>query len=210
MNKHHNTDKQNHDQRQHTAIEAGLEQVALDLNRLANKRLPNRVLQGILKGYEDEIRQDAVILALQWFLRGESGVSERAHDWIPAKAIASTLQIAKRDYLKALKGEAERNEKIEEHIERVIWHPSQIATQDLPIAILRELAARSIREAHKSGQISEANAAVAMAVFVDLIPVQKLARCLGVHRSAIYQQLYRVKRHLPKYISQMDIQMSLI
>ena len=65
--------------------------IAGELDTLARQRLPDRVLQGNLAGYEDEIRQDAILLALSWYLRNRADTQHRVkYPWHSARALAGT------------------------------------------------------------------------------------------------------------------------
>jgi len=63
------------------------ESLASDLDQLAKGKLPDGCLDGVLKGQEPEIRQDAVLLALRWF-----GKCTNKEEWIPAASIAHALR----------------------------------------------------------------------------------------------------------------------
>ena len=46
-----------------------LNQLGIELDTLARRSLRDGVLRGILKGHEEEVRQEAILLALEWFFR---------------------------------------------------------------------------------------------------------------------------------------------
>ena len=60
QSKHTKTHSQNPNKRNdHEAPEESLEKIAEELTAMARKRLPDGVLQGILRGHEGDIRQKA-------------------------------------------------------------------------------------------------------------------------------------------------------
>lgn len=183
-----------------------LDQIAEELERLARRRLPDRVLQGVLAGYEEDIRQDAILLALGWYLRNESSTPMQAcHSWHGPRAIAGALRIIKRDCVKALKGEAEARQTMLAHVTTTTCHPVMIRGCDWPTSTMRKLTKKAIRIAHRTGRITALNAAIAIEVFVNGIQVIEIARRFNVHRSNIYQHLSRVRRHIPEIINALEV-----
>ncbi len=184
-----------------------IDRVAEELTRLARERLPNGKLQGDLKGFEDDIRQAAILLALTWYLRsigrGAGGGSGPA--WIPARAIAAALRIAERDQLKEQRRRAKTLQEIRLTGKDVVLHPSMIPSKDWPTSTMKRLVSQAIRIAHQSGKISAKNAVIGHEIFVEEIPVKTLAGRLGVHRSAVAQQRGRVRRQIPEIIRRLEI-----
>lgn len=182
-----------------------LEQIAEELTDLAQRRLPDGVLQGMLRGHEGDIRQKAILLALKWHLNGGSGDPEDpADDWHAPRAIAGALQIIKRDTIKELLDEADDRQRLPP-CRSVTCHPVMVRTCDWPTSVMRDLCRRAIRVALSDGRISPLNAAVAESVYVDGIHASVLARRRGVHRSSIYQHLSRTQPHLRHSIETMEV-----
>ena len=183
-----------------------LDRIAEELEGLARQRLPDRVLQGVLTGYEEDIRQDAVLTALGWHLRKDiSGPENPSRTWNAPRAIAGALRISKRDYIKAIKGEAEAQQEMLRHIDITTCHPAMIRSCDWPTSTMRRLTRKAIRTAHRTGRISPLNAAIAMECLVDGTKVTEIARRLNVHRSNIYQHLARTKCHIPGIIDGLEV-----
>ena len=180
--------------------------IAEELERLARHHLPDRVLQGIMTGHEEDIRQEAILLALSWFLRNETApLNQSSYAWHAPRAIAGALKIIKRDYLKALKGEEEALHTMIPYLDGAICHPVMIREWEWPTSTMRKLVRRAIRAVHKAGKISSLNAAIAMEAFVDGSEVSDIARRCGVHTSNIYQHLTRTRRHLPAAIAIIEV-----
>jgi hypothetical protein len=181
-------------------------QAAEELDILARRRLPDRVLQGGLTGCEDDVRQEAILLALSWFLRNEAAPDvDPGLPWHAPRAIAGALRIIKRNYLKNLKSNAETLQQIRLHENRMILHPVMIPTRDWPTCTMKRMIKKAIRIARNSYKISASNAAIAQEVLVQGIPVTALAEQLGVSRSAVNQQLSRAKRHLPTILQHLEV-----
>jgi len=182
-----------------------LEQIAEELTDQARRRLPDGVLKGILTGHEEDIRQQAILLALTWYLQGERIDPDNPVDaWHAPRAIAGALRIIKRDTIKELLSNAESHHQMLP-MPTTICHPVMIRACDWPTPIMRDLCRQAIRIALRDGKISPLNAAVAEAVYVDGIQVCDLAKRRNVHRSSIYQQLSRVRRHLRVIIESIDV-----
>lgn len=186
-----------------------LDQVADDLEKLARRHLPDRVLQGVMTGQEEDIRQDAILLALSWYLRKEtSTVKHSTHAWHAPRAIAGALKIIKRDYIKALKGEEEALLAMLPHLSGTICHPVMIRDCEWPTSTMQKVIRKSIRVVHRAGKISSLNAAIAMEALVDGIAVPVIAKRCGVHPSNIYQHLTRTRRHLPETIAMIEVSLN--
>lgn len=183
-----------------------LNRTAEELDTLARKRLPDRVLGGILKGYESDIRQDAILLALEWYLRQaiDPGTHSK-YPWHAARAIAAALNISKRDHIKAIKKETDMLRAMPSDGASVQEHPARISPCDWSLPTKRRVIRKAIRIALKDGRISPANAVVAMSVLIKRVPVRDMAERLGVHRSAVYQHLTRIRREVPDIIDQIEV-----
>lgn len=212
MNTHKNKQPKTHPSKNHTksisdqATEPDIDRVARELDTLARQRLPDRVFRGDLTGYEDEIRQDAILLALNWYLRQLRDPRHRENfPWNPARVIAATLQIQKREYLKALRKDADRHLTIPDVVAVVRDHPVMQRPSDWSASTLQIMMRGAIRIALRAGSISAANAAITLELFDGGITVREMAKRLGVHRSAIYQHLGRVRKQIPDIIDGMEV-----
>lgn len=183
-----------------------LDRTAEELDALARKRLPDRVLGGVLTGYESDIRQDAILLALEWYLRQaiDPGTHSK-YPWHAARAIAAALNIHKRDYIKAIKKEADALRSMPGDGVSVQEHPARTSPCDWPLPTKRRVMRKAMRIALKDRRISPANVVVAMGVLIKQIPVKEMAERLGVNRSAVYQHLNRVRREVPHIIDQIEV-----
>lgn len=206
QSKHTKTNPQNLNKRNdREASDDTLEQIAEELTDRAQQRLPDGVLQGILRGCEGDIRQEAILLALTWYLRGTSENCEKSVEaWHAPRAIAGALRIIKRDTIKDLLDEAEKTHRIDP-MPTTTCHPVMVRACDWPTPIMRDLCRRAIRVILHDGRITPLNAAVAEAVYVEGIQVIDLAARKKVHRSSIYQHLSRVQRHLRDVIESIEV-----
>lgn len=184
-----------------------LDRIAGELDTLARQRLPDRVLQGHLAGYEDEIRQDAIILALTWYLRNRADEALRVkYPWHAPRALAMALKIQKRDRLKAL-GKNLNMRTISMTDSKAPLHPALKRPCEWSASTMDTMVREAIRIALKRGQITHANAAIALEVLVEGVPVLEIADRLGTHRSNIYQRMNRVRRKTADIIERMEIPM---
>ena len=124
---------------------------------------------------------------------------------MPPRAIAGALKIIKRDYIKALKGEEEALHAMLPHVTATTCHPIMIRGRDWSTSTMRHLAKKAIRIALRTGKISSLNAAIAMEVLVDGVPVTEIATRCHVHRSNIYQHLTRARQHIPGIIDRLEV-----
>ena len=206
QSKHTKTYSQNPNKRNdREAADDTLEQIARELTDQARRRLPDGVLQGILHGHEEDIRQKAILLALTWYLRGDSGKPDKLIEaWHAARAIAGALRIIKRDTIKDLLDEVKkRHGTVPAPI--TTCHPVMVRACDWPTPVMRDLCRHAILLALRDSKISPLNAAVAEAVHLNGINVIDLAKSRGVSRGSIYQQLSRVQRHLRPVIDSIEV-----
>jgi len=178
-----------------------LNRMAEELDRLARGRLPNNVFRGFLSGYEDEIRQDSVLLALGWYLRQQADQTFREkYPWHAPRAIAAALRIKKRDYLKAQKTSLDASTANPFENDTASHHPAMMRTCDWPALTMQTMVHEAIRIALKTGRISIANAAVGLEVLMQEASANEIAKRMRFSRSAVYQHLDRIKRELPAII----------
>lgn len=80
--------------------EQNLELVAADLDHHAKSKIPEGCLNGILTGYEPDIRQQAVLMALRWWI--DHHTSDFPHDWNPRRSVSHALHFTKLQYLEEI------------------------------------------------------------------------------------------------------------
>jgi hypothetical protein len=206
QSKHTKNHTQNPNNRSdHEASEDSLEKIAEELTELALKRLPDGVLRGILTAQEEDIRQQAILLALTWYLQGDRIDPDKPVEvWHAPRAIAGALQIVKRDTIKELLRKAECQYRMPV-IDTTTSHPVMVRACDWPTPVMRDLCREAIRVALCDRRISALSAAVAEAVYVHGIHVSDLAKRRKVHRSSIYQQLSRAQPHLREIIETIEV-----
>jgi len=214
MNAHSKTTSKPHTSTKHSKPypekdgEEELNKTAKELSTLARAKLPNRVLQGVLTGYEDDIRQEAILLALSWYLRQRIDTEYRKkHPWNTGQAIAGSLRIQKRGYIKALKTEAETLRRIPPENAKTSLHPAMRNACDWSASTKGLVTDEAIRIALRAKRISHTNALLAKEVLVNGAHVSHLAELMSVNRSNIYQHLSRVRREIRGIIQDMEVPM---
>ena len=182
--------------------DSDLETVAKELLELARSRLPDGVMSGILQGYEDDVRQEGVLLALKWYIRSRAERSSHdAMDWNAARAVGAALRYCRLDAIENITRErnarrsllAFQPQEVEDVMHSGEWSPAEI----------RQILEKAIRQALKEGLITHANASIAILVHLDQVPVHDLAAQLKRTRGAIYQHLERVKLAIPGIVRSM-------
>lgn len=189
-----------------THIDPDIELIAKDLDTLARQRLPDGVFQGELTGYEAEIRQDSILLALSWYLRGISDEEYRdRYPWVPARALAQALKIHKRDRLKELEKSCKTTNGIPTVDEPTSLHPAMLRTCDWSASAVEQVVTVAIVTALRSGQISLVNALIAFDVFVSGVGANEIAKKLRMTRGNVYQHLQRTKKITAQIIDQIEV-----
>ena len=167
-----------------------LELVATDLDHHAKTKLPDGRLSGTLAGYEPDIRQQAVLMALQWWI---AQCPTPVAEWIPQKSISHALRYAKLRQLEQIRRRSEcyyDNRKDE----RVTQHPLSLNEHDYPEHGLLQMLDEVLVTCMNRGSISKSNAVIARMVYIEGRSIKEVASHLGRHTSAIYQQLWRVQK----------------
>jgi hypothetical protein len=183
-----------------------LDRVAEELIQLAETRLPNHVLRGILTGLEEDIRQESVLLSLSWYLRQDGKPpGEPNYQWHAPRAIAAALKIQKRDYMKSIKRKLEALQRVSDEQTAIKDHPSRIRTCDWSSSTMRMVVREAIVTALKQGRISLVNAAVGVGVLIDGITAREMAERRSVTRGTIYQHLGRVRSEIPDIIEGIEV-----
>jgi hypothetical protein len=180
--------------------------IAEELVTLARSRLPNHVLRGALSGREDDIRQEAILLAYSWYLRQEKPPDPSAVlEWHAPRAIAAALRIQKLESLRQITRENLKLQAYEEGHATTKLHPTLVHSSEWSASVKRLLLRRAIKQALQCGRISHANAGVTLRVLVVQVAVKTLADQLKVHRSTIYQHMTRVRRVLPDIMVDIEV-----
>ena len=183
-----------------------LDRVAEELSNIAKRRLPDGVLQGLLRGLEGDIRQDAILLSLSWYMRQNNGAPDQSvHPWLAPRAISAALRIQKQAYSTNRKRELEALQSVFESELDMDNHPIFASMSNWPSPAMKRVVIEAIRIAVSNEKISLLNASVALEVLVNYTPVSELAKNLGVHRSSIYQHLNRVRKVIPKIIDAIEV-----
>lgn len=180
-----------------------LNQLAEQLDEFARFKLRDGVLCGILQGCENEIRQDAILMALDWFLERESGTTKRP-PWQPARAIAIALHYTKMRHVHHLAEHAHRHVEADETNAGLYLHHFHKTALEWPEESKIEMIHQAIQAAVRMGRLSHANACVALRVYRAGETVVSVADRLGVTSGAIYQRLGIVRREIAPILETMD------
>ena len=203
-NSRKNTSKFNLNQGKRSIGDKDLEIVAGELVHLARSRLPDHVMTGILHGCEEDIRQDAVLLAMKWHIKHRAEHQGReGYEWNAEQAIRAALRYCKLNTIGRNRKEHEARTSLaakENHSHHVAdgsgggeWSPAEI----------RQILEKSIQQALKRGLISHANASIAMEVYINGVSVKDLAKHLSRTIGAIRHHLQRVNKAIPRIIQTM-------
>lgn len=204
------TPKKNSVENTSSNSETEIENVTNELIDLARRRLPLGSLQGVLRGYEEDIRQDATLLSLNWYLCSNNTCHghKQKYSWYAPRAIAGALRVTTRDYVKRLKSEIETLQSLSFEDQSLSRHPSTLRFHEWPIETAMVLTSRAIRIAHRLELISDINADIAKQVLVCGKRVTDVAEQLNTHRSNVYQHLNRVRSIIPSIIDDLEISLT--
>ena len=189
-----------------------LDHRAEEIDAICRRKLPDDVIRcGVLAGRELEIRQDALIMALEGFVEGNPRYARAVAS---SNAIAASVEVEKSTAIalrtcklrlaSKLTAQTAGHVSITEHNGGCCQHPACQATSDWPLAVKIDIVMRGMDKAVSTGKLSSANVGVVAIIATGGKSVEEAAETLGVSRSAVYQQLNRVRRVLPGVIALME------
>lgn len=190
-----------------------LDRIAEDIDILAHGSLKDGVLCGILSGHENEIRQDAILMVLDWLMRGDrdgaethvAGKKIAKIPWNLSRLVAKALRYCKLRARRHLTTEAIRNESLNELNGGFSIHHTDLEQWELSTAIRQEMALRALKIAVRTGRLSASNACIARQILSGRMSVEDVATRLKVSSNAIYQRLNRIRRILPDVIAEIEV-----
>jgi len=217
MKSNHQKHKTNHANKTHTSKRSlsveEIDRVVAAFDEATRSRLPDGVLGGVLRHHEAEIRQDAVLIQLRWYLEYHRGLAaggvrqrrNRRCPWNFPKSAAYALKYAKLRHIDRLATESGNNEPLTEANGGVCQHAVDLPLWRLPKAVRQVMAICGIRLAADRRLISAGNADVARLVLEEGMPIARVAARHGVTRGAIYQQLRRVGAVVSAVIAEIEV-----
>lgn len=175
------------------------ESLASQLDQLAKGKFPDGCLDGVLRGQEPEIRQDAILLALRWF-----GKCANKEEWVPAASVAHALRFIKLRYARRLSKHPEPVQLDEEAmpVSLVFANPDTNPMSGRPHAT--HMAIQAIHQATQRGRITTSNAAIVLMVLQDGQPVSKIATKLKLTSGAIRYHIKQVRAALPAIVANVE------
>ncbi len=181
-----------------------LERMAEELALYAEQKMRPGVLQGVLRGAEDDIRQEAVILALRWYVKHKRNLNKDTEPWNAPRSLAIALRFIKRRFLQKIQ-KSPKTIQINDAPEGILDHPSNLQHYEWPADRMRTAVERALSMTLKSGTISHSNHVVAHLVLIQNLSVSAAGLQLGLTRSAIYQQLKKINKSIRPLIDQIEV-----
>jgi predicted DNA-binding protein (UPF0251 family) len=184
--------------------------MAEELASYAAKKLKPGALPGQLAGAEDDIRQEAVLIALCWYTKYHSAAEGTTirEPWNAPKSLAIAMRYAKWRLLGKFR-KSPPTVSIHDIPEAVLMLEHKVSTNphmsEWSTHRMRIVASKGLVMALKAGTISHANAAVARLVYLEGMSAPDAGLQLGISRSAVYQHLKRVKRSLRPLIDEIEV-----
>lgn len=187
-----------------------LSNLAVAIENECRQRLADGSLSGLLQGQEAEIRQIACLNLLRNFLKGNRRLIDATAEGTESivsieltKSVFAALRFSKLQLARSLYLDASRRGELDECHQGITLHSNQRSFFALPEDIRRELVLAAVRIAEDRGRITEANASIAREI-IDGASVSDIAERLQISRSAVYQQITRLKKYLPEILDQLE------
>lgn len=181
-----------------------LERIAEELVLHADKKLRPGGVPPQLYGAEDDIKQEAVLLALRWYLKYQRNTSRNSEPWNAPRSLAIALRFVKRRALRKIM-KSPKTVHIHNASETVVDHPINLQLYQYPVDRMRTTVEIALSVTLKSGAISHANHVVARLVLIQNLSVSSAGLQLGLTRSAIYQHLKRINRAIRPIIDEIEV-----
>lgn len=187
--------------------EPDMDQIANELDSCARERLPDGVLRGELAGYEPEIRQDAILLALSWHVRALRDAAYREkYPWIAARALAAALRLCKRGYLKQL-ARSPKPCHAPSLAEPFCLHPAMVRSCNWSASTIERVFLQAIRTALDREQITFVCALIAIEMCVSGTKASELADMMHIPRHTIYKHLRRTRQVISGILQDTEAQL---
>jgi len=166
---------------------------------------------GLLKGKEDEIRQESILLLLSRYLAGNADLIAATKKANLAeiksqlqRSIFAAVQATSRSLLRSIERERKRYEysdSIDEHPRATCLHPAERTTLwQLPYETQLELVFGALRMAIEEKLLPEKNLQLVMTMLKAGLSQTQIALSLGISRQAVHQRIEHVRNHLRKQI----------
>jgi hypothetical protein len=190
-----------------------LEVIAKRMDEISRRRLPDGVIRcGVLKGMEPEVRQEALIISVGGYLQKNTDYidarqknDDAAIQSSMEKCMAITLCNVKKRIASQLTHERARTKELTEENGGTGQHPSQTKPCDWLPDVKTVMIMRSVAKAVNQGKLSVPNALIMHMICERGMGVHDVAIVAGITKSAVYQQVWRIKRVLPEVMEQVEI-----
>lgn len=161
---------------------------------------------------EPEIRQEALIMSVGGFLQRNADYvdARQKHDDAATrssmeKCMAISLSIVKTRIASRLTHEQERTKQLNDANGGTCDHPTNRHPCEWPVDVKADVIARSVATAVSQGKLSVANASIVSMVCEGGMSVEEVAEATHITRSAVYQQISRVRRVIPEIINHTEM-----
>lgn len=204
--KNTNTNNRKSDERKPFTNEPSdnLDRMAEELVSYADNKLRPGGLPPQLYGAEDDIKQEAVLLALRWYVKHQRNPDKESEPWNAPRSLAIALRFIKRRALKKIK-KSPKTVHIQNALDVTLDHPINLHIYQYPVDLMRATVAKALSITLKSGAISHTNHVVARLVLIQNLSVSAAGLQLGLTRSAIYQHLKRVRQSIRPLIDEIEV-----
>ena len=188
------------------------EQLAIEIDVLLRKRLPQGHLVGILVGREDEVRQEAYMLLVGKYLSGNrqlmaaTAMGHRSEILNQVqRSIGGSIRSVSRTMKAALKKHLELHVYGEDCPPAFCVHPAwRKNLGELSYEQQRALVFDALGVAVKKKLVRARNARIAMEMVDRRLNQRQIAKSLGISPQAIHRLLAPVREHLPKFIENQE------
>ena len=190
---------------------AANDQLAVQLDMIFKERLPDNHYDGILIGREEEVRQEAYLLAASKYLAGNpeliAATAARNHLGIDSqirRSVGGSIKSAAQTLKKRIKRHWQLHsygENIDGHPQAVCTHPAcHTSLWDLPYSAQRQMVFAALRAAIRKKLLHARNARILIDMINEGLTQSEIARRLGISRAAIHQRLEPVRKYVKDHI----------
>jgi len=191
--------------------QAANDHLAVHIDAILKERLPDKNYKGILSGREQEVRQEAYLLAVGKYLAGNP-------DLIAVTAVRNRLGIESqirrsvggsiKSAAQTLKKRIKRHwqlhsygENIDGLPQAVCIHPAHRTSHwELPYEEQRQMVFSALRNALKKKLLHARNAKILMDMINEGLSQSEMAKRLGISRAAVHQRLEPVRKYVKGHI----------
>jgi len=195
--------------------QAANDHLAVHLDVILKERLPDKHYNGILSGREQEVRQEAYLLAAGKYLAGNPeliAATAVRNRLVIDSQIRRSLGASIKSASQTLKKRTKRHWQLHSYGEEISGLPQAVCTHpacytslwQLPYEEQRQMVFAALRNALKKKLLRARNAQILIDMLNEGLTQSEIAKRLGISPAAVHQRLEPVRKYVKGHIESQE------